>query len=271
MSKRKGNPPPLAHGDYVSTRSGTDELQRAAARRCLMETVGQVCPEFLESLRDEVFERFLKLAAKHNSAWGTPYWKAGGRFDTWRTQSDPRNELTPHLRQWARKFNAEEDWILEGALQTMWLWKKNPREAQSLGMKGFYPYAAGDVLLSGAETAFCFEDPGWQPELDRWEKYRATVRKRFDRALADYGKKIRSTIRNCGAERARVARDVQAFNWLARYQFNGEKLDAIRSLPGFHYEQTTIWHGIRRAADLAGIRLRKRPRRGKTVFRRTLK
>jgi len=43
----------------------------------------------------------------------------------------PENGLEEALRKWAKKFNAEVDWIFVGALRTLWLWR-NPEQRKAL-------------------------------------------------------------------------------------------------------------------------------------------
>ena len=45
---------------------------------------------------------------------------------TWQLHSDCNNQLTPLLLAWAETLNLEKEaWILEGALQTLWIWHKS--------------------------------------------------------------------------------------------------------------------------------------------------
>jgi hypothetical protein len=86
----------------------------------------RVYPEFLERLSSDVFPLFEKLSK------GSLLAKKGCSFEHVLLSENPRllpfgvlapeNGLEAALRKWAKKFNAEVDWIFVGALRTLWLW-----------------------------------------------------------------------------------------------------------------------------------------------------
>jgi len=266
---RKTNPPTLARGEYTSfdpVRGIT--TQTAAARRLLMETARQVCPEFFERLRDDVYPKFARLVRERDRQpdppfWldRRPYWEPGWRFETWRIISDRDHALTPDLRVWARSFNADEDWILEGALQTLWLWQKYPNLRESLDIKGFFPPPGGDVVISGEEAEFKFQDRGWQPQLEKWAVWRDRILERFEKELSAHKGKLCTLTEKRGAVRAYSPQGVDSFEWLALYQWKGQTLEQILNRYRMAADKTTIWHGIDKASRLAGIQLRQRSRK----------
>ena len=259
MPKTK-TPPVLAWGEYLSV----DELkgfdtQTSSARKLFMETVQRVCPEFFERLRDDIYPTFANLAQKKREPWeGPEYWKPGWTLDTWQQRSDREDQLTPHLRKLAQAFNADEDWVLEGVLQVLWLWQKRPNLRKDLDTRGCFPIPGGSLLISGEEAQFSFEDEGWQPQVERWAVWRDRVQGCFEKELSAYKEKLCSLAEKRGAVPAYSLQDEQCFEWLALYQCKGQRLEEIRELYPMTGDKTTIWKGIEKAAHLAGIKVRPR-------------
>jgi hypothetical protein len=245
MKKRKQSPD-LVWGEYVmSKRSGTSET--AAARREFGEAVRRVLPVFFEQLREQVYPTYARLAADNPN-----YWQAGWRFATWQANSDHSKEGTSCLLAWARKFHAEQDWVLESALQTLWVWHKYPALRESLDVSGFRCYACEAIFISGEERHFRFEDEGWEPQVEKWAKYSSRIRKRFDRDLCAYEVHLRALVESRGAVRARSRYRADHFKWFALYQLGGLSTVKILkgNLLGLQGDESTIRKGVKAAADL---------------------
>ena len=123
--------PTLSRGDYVAT-DGTDQMtdQMVGARRVLIEVVCDVLPEFVQTLRADVYPAFAQVVAPR-------FWEPGWHFRTWDTVRDANraNRLTfrPVLLRWATRFGAhDESWLLEGALTTLSRWHRVPALRESL-------------------------------------------------------------------------------------------------------------------------------------------
>jgi hypothetical protein len=194
------------------------------------------------------------------------YWRAGWRFSTWQLHSDRNKQLAPYLLGWAEAFNlAGEAWILEGALQTLWLWHKFPDWRTELDLQGFRQYVCGLILIPYDEHRFRFEDWGWDPQLLSWPGYRAHVRKGFETELRAYEKRIRALAQSRGAQRVIPRYSVEHLEWLALYHCGGWSLERILHSSPSASGKTTISKGQHKAARL--VHLEVRAKRGKLKSR----
>src|SRR4051794_13407030 len=98
----------LAMGEYLLS----DPI---GARRELINAIKTEVPEFFEQLRECVYPAFVPLAH---------HWK--DELPTLEMVLDRESRLRDALLQWARHFNAEESWILEGAVALLWHWHRYP-------------------------------------------------------------------------------------------------------------------------------------------------
>src|SRR5579863_8597631 len=110
----------LSWGEYILP-DQSQNTEIAGSRWKFMGVVRQTMPRFFEELRRRVYPGYARLAENRPG-----YWERGWTFETWQLHSDRDQQLTPYLTAWARTFHAEETWILEGALQTLWLGHRNP-------------------------------------------------------------------------------------------------------------------------------------------------
>ena len=236
---------PLARGVYLTCD------QTAGARRELMDAAQRVVPLFFERLREDVYPHFARIARKKPN-----YWQTGWKFATWHLTADRENELAPELLSWARQFNAGEageSWILEGALQTLWLWNQYPKLRTALNIEGFYPPSGGLILTSDDERCFNFEHPGWDPQFQRWADYRAYVKDLFDKELRSYERRIRTLIESRKAVPTRARYSVHNFEWFALYQFGGlsqSKIAELYTTADETPDLSTIRKGLKAAAAL---------------------
>jgi len=152
----------LVRGEYLVSDQG-DDGQTVGARREFLNAARQVFPTFFEQLRENVYPQYA-LRAGNNPG----YWHSGWKFQTWQLSSDRDNQLTRLLLRWARQFHAEEEWLLEGALQTLSLWHAYPQDRETLDVRGFYASVGGPVLIGDDEQRFEFQDWGWDPQSSRW-------------------------------------------------------------------------------------------------------
>ena len=184
------------------------------------------------------------------------YWQAGWEFSTWQLHSDRDNQITSYLLAWAEAFNlAGEPWILEGALQTLWLWHKSRDARTSLNLRGFRQYVCGQILIPDDEHRFRFEDWGWDPQHLSWPRYHANAQKRFETELRAHKKRIRALVKARGAQRASSRYSVEHFEWLALYHCGGWSLEKILRCSPHVGSKTTISKGLHTAARLARLKL----------------
>ena len=250
--KRRNNRRALTEGEYIISDRYDNNNQVASARWQFIQAVQRKLPTFGEQLKKDVYPTFARFAGKK-----ADYWETGWKFSTWQLHSDRKTELTPLLLAWAGAFNlAKETWILEGALQTMWVWHKFADARRSLDLQGFRPNVCGQILIPDGEHRFIFEDGGWDPQLSSWRGYGAIVRKRFETELRVYEKRIRALVQLRGGQRAIPRYSVEHLEWLALYHCGGWSLDKILKCSPHAGDKTTISKGLHRAAQLAHLKVR---------------
>jgi len=248
----------LTGGEYfISDQRSNSNNQVASARWVFIRALQRKLPTFGERLRKEVYPKFARLTH------GKPdYWQTGWTFSNWQHHSDRQNQLTPCLMAWAGAFHlAGEAWILEGALETLQRWQKFPDWRASLHLGGFRQYVCGRILIGDDEHHFEFEDWGWDPQLSRWQGYRASLRERFEIELRAYEKRIRALAKARGAQRVNRRYSVEHLEWLALYHCGGWSLDEILECSPCVGDKTTISKGLHQAARLIGLTVR--AKRGK--------
>ena len=129
----------LGWGEYISP-DQNENTEIAEARWQFAQVVRRILPRFFEELRERVYPQYAHLSESRPD-----YWQAGWTFETWHLCSDRDNQLTPHLLSWARAFGVQEEtWMLEGALQTLWLWNKDRECRDSIDIVGFHSCRAVD-------------------------------------------------------------------------------------------------------------------------------
>jgi hypothetical protein len=256
-TKPRSNRQALIGGEYILADRYDNNNQVASARWELIQAVHRKIPAFAERLRKEVYPTYANLAGKRSD-----YWETGWKFSTWLHHSDGNNEITPLLLAWAGAFNLEKDtWILEGALQTLYIWHKFADARHSLDLQGFRPNVCGQILIGDGEHRFSFEDWGWDPQLSSWLGYGAGVRKRFETQLRAYEKRIRALVQGRGGQHVVPRYSVEHLEWLALYHCGGWSLDRILKCSPYAGGKTTISKGLHKAAHLAHLKVR--TKRGK--------
>jgi hypothetical protein len=186
----------------------------------------------------------------------------GWKFETWQLLSDRDNQLTPILMAWAQKFNIQaEEWILEGALQTLSNWHRFPEQRASLDSWGFRQWIAVPGLVSAEDQRFRFSDEGWDPTFRSFAAWRTDIRKRFEEAIEVHERQMRKLVEDRGALEAVFRFSTDHFQWLALYQCGNLSLDSILHRAPHAGDKTTISKGIHSAATLAAIAVR--PKRHK--------
>jgi hypothetical protein len=171
MAKR--TTPALFYGEYVQPHSARSETV-VLARNELMKVCNRVYPEFLKSLRDSVFPAYSNVARKNLK-------RIGRRRDTYPRPLTPEHaKICQLLDEWMRKFNAEAEWLFEGALQTMRFWFDNVIAGGEWATK---PVAKRELRVG---DAFAFTAPAWRPQQEKWESYRALIQGSLEKALRTY-------------------------------------------------------------------------------------
>lgn len=161
-------------------------------------------------------------------------------------------QSVPGLMNWANEFNVGgESWILDGALQTLSFWRRNPDSRASLDLRRFATPYAVDTLSEGKETLFRFEYPGWDPQFERWHVFRRAAVTEFEKQLQAYEKQQRSLMESQGAVRARRRYSIQNLKWFALYQLAGRStMQILEERPDLKGDPSTVLKGIKTAAEL---------------------
>lgn len=252
-------PRPLTVGEYVVRNQEGQDDQIVGARWQFIKALRDVLPAFLNQLRDQVYPEYARLADGKSD-----YWETGWKFETWQELSDRDIQLTPVLMAWAREFNVQgENWILEGALQTLSNWHqslKGPGLAE-LDIWGFRQSIAVPGLISDEDHRFSFEDEGWDPTFSSSAAWRRGVKKRFVEALDAHERDTRKLAEDLGAIPAVSRFSADHFQWLALYQCGNSSLDSILRGARHAADKTTISKGIHGAARLAAIAVRPKHRK----------
>lgn len=245
-------PRPLTHAEYIVRNDDGQDDQIASARWQLLEAIRRVVPAFLDELRDRVYPEFARLAELNPD-----FWVNGWKFDTWQLLSDPDGQLTPVLTAWAQRFNVrKENWVFEGALQTLSNWRRFPEERASLEAWGFRQTIAVPGLVSVEDHPFVFSPESWDPTLESFNSWRTRINTRFQEALDAHQGRMRKLVEGLGAFPTVSRFSTDHFEWLALYQCGTLSLDSILSLAPHAGDKTTISKGIHTAASLAAITVR---------------
>src|SRR4051794_9373705 len=147
----------LIFGEYA-LRDQNEDSQTAVARSLFVEASKLVVPEFLLELRTTVYPVFARAAGGNQD-----YYRYGWPFRTWALLSDRAGNVQASLSRWARQFNAEEEWVLQGALSTLRQWQLDPEWRDELGTTGFHLPVAGEDFVFCVEHRLQFFYLGWGP------------------------------------------------------------------------------------------------------------
>jgi hypothetical protein len=249
----------LAWGDYILRDQGQN-TELAGSRWILMEVVSRVLPRFFEQLSDRVYPTFARLAKDRPG-----YWEPGWTFETWQLQSDSNQQLTPVLLGWARRFHAEETWILEGALQTLWLWSQDLELLKLLYIGGFRSSCCVNTLSSEAERQFTFTHDGWDPQFQTLASFRGLFKKQVQSDLDAYVQRLSSLMESQGAVRARKRYRVAHFEWFALYQLGGVSSNLILGQGSSQSgDESTILKGVKAAAGMLQWKNVRKARKART-------
>jgi hypothetical protein len=257
----------LTLGDYPLS----DQDLTAGARREFIKALGEVVPEVFSDLRNNIFPEYAILAGDippdpsvdlnnsdslreyiRLSDEAYPYWKPGWSFDEWCVRSDEDKRLAPCLLQWSRRYHLEYDWILEGALQTLYLWHLFPHLREGMDLRGFDEFSAGLARVHPGQHTFHFE-AFWDPQFQRWRDFSKRTQKRFQIELAKYEDRLRLIMEEHGIIRAPFRHSVEHFQWLALYQCAEWPLKRIQIKYKHTNHKTAISKGITRAAELVQV------------------
>ena len=222
------------------------EAVRANARWRFVQAISGACPEVFEALYKQVYPKFCDSPSEKPD-----YWEYRWSFERWQRLLDGDGRLTPFLKDWSRRFSIDESWFLEGALQTMHYWLRASDLREKRVPHGFRPFVAGSILIHDHEHKFDFNDRGWDPQFERWLKFKTRIEDRFLRALADHKDKVRSLARKRGLVKKPPVCSDEHFEWLALFKCGRHTLKQIRDQYRSVGDKSTISKGLHKAASLA--------------------
>jgi hypothetical protein len=236
----------LGPGDLASN-DPEDSQSVFAARLALIDATREPLPEFLKTLFDEVFPVYCSLVTRHAELREFTFtWQM---FRALPPRADYKVFKTA-LIGWARRFNAEEDWVLEQAWRAFKAWDKFPQSKQSL--EWWQGKNWRDIFVS---ERFQFEWEPWQPQFRSWTWYRAAIQKAFDKAASEFESKTRAAARAHGLISTPRSHSPANFDWFVLYQFRGLSCNQIAdrvAVPEEEPDASTIMKGVRTAQRLVG-------------------
>ena len=171
--------------------------------------------------------------------------------------------LIEDIEAWANKYNLNEKWIIERALNSLFMWKEQP---ETTG------HFCGQVVSLGAPPTietFYFRAEEWKPEQQAWSEYEKYLEKCYQTMKAQYREQKESEAEKQGLQKAPEVRNKEHFAWLVRYQVKGwnyrEIADDYSLQKDIILTDDNIGKGIKRAAGLIGLELRRAKKSGRPV------
>jgi hypothetical protein len=229
----------------------SSKLPNAAARYVYMEAMQLEWPEVLSALQRDVFPRLLELWNDRLSTATNLFSKKYNQF------SDAMSDrlLVQALKAWAITFSVEDEWMLENARVTMYMYGANWTDTQEE-----WPVwmQAGPKHLSYRHPFEMNLKGLWIPPehggLQTWEEFSGNFESELTAALNRY-RKLQTT--HFGVLRDNVRRDAR---WTVRYQKGQLASDIAKELPHAYGDPAqTVWKAIDRFAK--DIELTVRPYR----------
>jgi hypothetical protein len=173
-------------------------------------------------------------------------------------------ELRDALNKWAAHYRLQDEWLVDSALWTLYLWDcYNDATGEFLWM-GKVRWNGLKLLQETESSPFREEElrfPSlpdvWDPTLQTWGAFERTSESWFRWALKDYKSRISALATAKGLERPVEVRNNEHYTWLVRYQCTGDKIISVAL--DFDENESTVQQGILRAA--AAIKLQRRRKR----------
>jgi len=259
--------------EYTSAKEDENE-RSAAARQTFRESVREVYPELLRSLRQQMLPIFRNIVTPNdhtkdpspNVAYEEPH-------DLSRAirkgLAHPRFAgLREPFIKWARTFNIEdEDWFIRDLLSTLRGWVQHSKHREDLQM--FSAMTSGWAHVSDDESRLQFEHSGWTPTLEKWRTFKDRISVDFQEALRRYEARMRSLVESRGCILVPPKKDApEYFDWLVLWQIAGQSqkeiVDWHLDRTGKAFDEVRIRQGIKEAATMIGLKKLRRGQRGPT-------
>jgi hypothetical protein len=222
----------------------------------------RLLPSFFTRLRDDVLPEFKRLAEGRSE-----YFEQDWRYNTWTTASDQNKQFEPLLLAWAQCFHVDgEDWILEGAIRSLNLWCESTDYLRQPvpDIHRFQTLVAEESLLSDEEWLRLDFLLGWDPQTERWSKFRKRIFRDLKAGLRSYEQRQRNLVEVRGGKRIRYRYSQSNIDWFVHYQLEGLSYREIAD----HYasnetvDENAVSHGIHTVVALLDWkRLRRKNRK----------
>lgn len=257
MRKSLGIISPSSHKKENIRRSGTAGYYYPEAdgnvlawslRRQFLDTVRQIAPQVLVTLRDEVLPTYREAQPLVLNATPRRTLRVHGRrrgrrvnlFDSvlrshWgptialsdRDFASHTASLRDALIRWVDHFGLSAEWTLKVALATLRSWSRHPEALEQLAWE--HRRISWDAAVTGEEATFVFRHRYWDPASETWSDFWQEICAAFNEYGAFYRKKVEAIAESKGFRRAPQKRAQEHFEWLARYQMKRESLEDISS------------------------------------------
>lgn len=207
------------------------------ARHLLIDAVKEVCPAFLRKLSRQVFPLYARMAKNER-----------GEIKKAEDEVDLREEIS----KWAASFNADRDWIKQGARDTLELWETGSPKYRRTRRRTRRWSPRGVVFPGPAVEEFTFRYQPWRPGLSSWTEYRDSLQREFEKVSSEYKAKVRKSAESSGMRPARRTYSARDIRWLALHEFSGLSCSEIarREFAGALGSTQRVRKGVKAAADL---------------------
>ena len=223
-------------------------LPNATARNVYLKALQLEWPEVLSGLQNDVFPRVAQLWTERLAA------DDRGLFTRKLQQFEEAlaaKEVDQALKFWANTFSIEDEWMLENARTTMYMYGVNWSDLEA-PWTGWVP--AGPLHLLRLQAFDMKISELWIPPKyggrETWEIFSGRLKSRLKKELGHYR---RRQSEHFGVQRDNAERDAR---WTVKYQKGTLAAEIAEGLPR-RYEDPgqTVWKSIERFAKDIGLTL----------------
>lgn len=216
-------------------RRGEDDV--VAARHQFLLTVQRVAPEVFARLAEEALPLYETLPCRRPPRCIAEV-VASPALEPDRSKAKAVCEaFKAAVGAWARAHNLDAPWMRDAAVWLLRWWHEFPHWRGQVKS-----WLLPNLVFMVPETP---DPPEYSPATMTRDDYLTLVH--------GYMAEVEAAYRKGGWEEAPVKRNLEAFEWLARYQVKGESL---RRIAGHEDGKPTVQKAIRQVAELIGLTLR---------------
>jgi hypothetical protein len=243
-----------------------------ASRGAFLSAIKQYEPEVLSSLRDLAFSCFRSVPpAAMEETDGTPnkvvpgrpglplIWKSGN-LEMLSSRYAQVEALRRALAEWARTNMISDEWFLDLALVTLYLWAQHDELLDALD---FGPLMFTRPPVASDRFEVNYSRPGW----DILNETRAQARKRLIEEFAayldsDYFPQVDAEMQTVGWEEAPEMRQLEHYRWLVLFHFKkwspGKIVQVLNRdrAAGDKVNENNVFKAIQKTARLVNFTLR---------------